>query len=171
MRQTRRLIWLRSAALLATMGAEAMEQELLSPARVWMHYATVLVAVTVALMLCKRRPQNPIGPLMTAVVLVDALSELPKDLVGPVIQQAGRDTPARRVDDPQSARGQKIAEARGGEALAQRGGDAPGDEDVPRLAHCCCQGLLPWSVRCDRADRRSPGVIPAEEHAIHGIPR
>ena len=31
----------------------------------------------------------------------------------------------------QPARGEQVAEAGGGEALTQRGGDAPGDEDVP----------------------------------------
>ena len=47
--------------------------------------------------------------------------------------------------DPQTARGQQVAEAGGGEALAERGGDAPGDEDV--LGQPCLwgQGLLPWS--------------------------
>ena len=33
-------------------------------------------------------------------------------------------------DDPQSARGEQIAQARRGEALAQRGNDTPGHEDV-----------------------------------------
>ena len=32
--------------------------------------------------------------------------------------------------DSQAACGQQVAEAGGGETLAQRGGDAPGDEDV-----------------------------------------
>jgi hypothetical protein len=44
-------------------------------------------------------------PDAVRLAALDALSELPKDLVGPVVQQAARDTPAaRRVDDPQSAR-------------------------------------------------------------------
>ena len=49
------------------------------------------------------------------------------------VHRAGVDVEVRVQllhDDPQATRGQQVAEAGGGEALAQRGGDAPGDEDM-----------------------------------------
>ncbi len=42
--------------------------------------------------------------------------------------------------DPQAARLQQVAEARRGEALAERGGDAAGDENVPGLVRRCQRG-------------------------------
>ncbi len=37
-------------------------------------------------------------------------------------------------DDAQPARGEQVTQARGGKPFAERGGDAPGDEDVFRRA-------------------------------------
>ena len=47
--------------------------------------------------------------------------------------------------DPQPARAQQVSEAGGGQPLAERRGDAAGDEDVLG-GRRCGQQRLPWSV-------------------------
>ncbi len=77
MRGVRVVVWMGGATLCAAMLVGAIHAGVLSASRASVHYAVVLVSISVGLLVWQRRPASRIGPLLTAAAFAGALSELP----------------------------------------------------------------------------------------------
>jgi signal transduction histidine kinase len=76
MRAVRLVTWAAGAALCAALTVETIRGDLLSPAEASVHYAAVLISITVGLVVWERRPDSRTGMLLTAASFAYALSEM-----------------------------------------------------------------------------------------------
>jgi signal transduction histidine kinase len=77
MRFVRLAILLGGVLLAVAMYRGATNEDLLSPGKAAVHYASFLLAIFVSLLVWELRPDRPIGPLLTAFGFVGVATELP----------------------------------------------------------------------------------------------
>ena len=80
MRLVRVAILLGGVLLAVVMYVGATREDALSPGKAAVHYATFVLAIGAGLLVWDRRPDRPIGPLLTAFAFVGAATELPRVL-------------------------------------------------------------------------------------------
>jgi signal transduction histidine kinase len=81
-RRVRVLLWLAGVVLCAAGADAAIDAGLLPAGKALAHYAAAVVGITVGLVVWERRPQNRIGPLMTAGAFAYVLPELDRVFPG-----------------------------------------------------------------------------------------
>ena len=77
MRFVRLAILLGSVLLAFAMYRGATNEDMLSPGKAAVHYASFLLAIVVSLLVWELRPDRPIGPLLSAFSFVGVATELP----------------------------------------------------------------------------------------------